>query len=244
VQKVYLGDCLKVMDSLEPEKYDLIIASPPFGGANMPGKWTFDFDLFGTKCSKLLKKGGVLLFCIQDAIIGGHKQLVSCYVPYSYCTSESTDLFLWCDYIFVRGGCEGYWWAKRPRIDHDMVYVMVKGRKLNKPNHYNSEHMKILGKNGKPKCKGTVLDYVKCKKDLDRSRYRTGKTDFPVAAPIEFIQDFIKLFTNPNEHILDPFCGTGTTLKAAKLLNRNAEGIEILPHVFEYCKQTLNGTLL
>lgn len=43
----------------------------------------------------------------------------------------------------------------------------------------------------------------------------------------------IKNSTDENESVLDCYVGSGTTLVAAKLLNRNAVGIEISP---EYCK--------
>ena len=38
---------------------------------------------------------------------------------------------------------------------------------------------------------------------------------------------FIKLFTNEGDIVLDPFLGSGTTYRMAKLLNRIAIGIEL-----------------
>lgn len=40
---------------------------------------------------------------------------------------------------------------------------------------------------------------------------------------------FIKAYTEENDIILDPFCGSGTTLLEARLLKRNAIGIDINP---------------
>ncbi len=40
---------------------------------------------------------------------------------------------------------------------------------------------------------------------------------------------FIEKYTEKNEVILDPFCGSGTTLLEARLLERNAIGIDINP---------------
>ena len=49
----------------------------------------------------------------------------------------------------------------------------------------------------------------------------------PTGKPIEFISSMVKRFSGENEMILDPFMGSGTTLVAAKQLNRKAIGIEI-----------------
>lgn len=40
---------------------------------------------------------------------------------------------------------------------------------------------------------------------------------------------FLEKYTKKNEMILDPFCGSGTTLLEAKLLSRNALGVDINP---------------
>ena len=40
---------------------------------------------------------------------------------------------------------------------------------------------------------------------------------------------FIQKYSKINDIILDPFCGSGTTLLEAKLLSRNAIGLDINP---------------
>ena len=43
------------------------------------------------------------------------------------------------------------------------------------------------------------------------------------------IKDIISWCSNENELVLDPYCGSGTVLKACKELHRNALGFESNP---------------
>lgn len=54
-----------------------------------------------------------------------------------------------------------------------------------------------------------------------------GENGHPCPKPIGQICWLVKRVSNEGETILDPFCGSGTTLQAAKDLNRRAIGIEI-----------------
>lgn len=45
--------------------------------------------------------------------------------------------------------------------------------------------------------------------------------------PIELPTFFIKAFSNEGDMVLDPFAGSGTTLRACRLLNRNCMGIDL-----------------
>ena len=49
----------------------------------------------------------------------------------------------------------------------------------------------------------------------------------PTAKPLPMVQDWVRLFTDPNDVILDPFAGSGTTLRAAKDEGRRAIGVEL-----------------
>ena len=49
---------------------------------------------------------------------------------------------------------------------------------------------------------------------------------YPTQKPILLLERIIELCTNEGDLVLDPFCGSGTTLVASKLLNRNFLGID------------------
>jgi DNA modification methylase len=55
---------------------------------------------------------------------------------------------------------------------------------------------------------------------------------------------FIKLFTQENDIVLDPFMGAGITNIVAQRMNRNSIGIEILPEYFEIVNKIINSKKL
>ena len=65
--------------------------------------------------------------------------------------------------------------------------------------------------------------------DMKRKEYRVH----PTQKPLPLIKRIIERHSDPNDLILDPFLGSGTTAVAAKQLGRRFIGIEISD---EYCK--------
>lgn len=51
----------------------------------------------------------------------------------------------------------------------------------------------------------------------------------PTQKPTALISEFVQLFSNPGDVVLDPFMGSGTVLKVAKELERRSVGIDLDP---------------
>lgn len=62
----------------------------------------------------------------------------------------------------------------------------------------------------------------------------------PAVFPIALPKKCIELFTHEGELVLDPFVGSGTTLVAARDLNRNAVGFDLNKKYVDLCYQRLN----
>lgn len=54
-----------------------------------------------------------------------------------------------------------------------------------------------------------------------------GDSGHQTEKPAPLMEEIVYLFTDPGETILDAFCGSGTTLVAAKRLGRKAIGVEL-----------------
>jgi site-specific DNA-methyltransferase (adenine-specific) len=55
----------------------------------------------------------------------------------------------------------------------------------------------------------------------------------PAPFPFELANRLVRMFSFWGDTVLDPFCGTGTTMLASMKANRNSIGTEVDP---EYCK--------
>lgn len=69
-----------------------------------------------------------------------------------------------------------------------------------------------------------------------KAKERTG---YPTQKPLLLLERIISLATNEGDCVLDPFCGSGTSLVAAQLLNRNAIGIDLSEDAIEITRKRL-----
>ena len=69
-----------------------------------------------------------------------------------------------------------------------------------------------------------------------KARERVG---YPTQKPMLLLERIITLVTSPGDLVLDPFCGSGTTLLAAEFLGRNSMGIDVSPAAVELMRQRL-----
>ena len=69
-----------------------------------------------------------------------------------------------------------------------------------------------------------------------KAKERTG---YPTQKPLLLLERIIEIASNEGDTVLDPFCGSGTTLVAAVTLNRQAIGIDISADAVELTQKRL-----
>lgn len=72
-----------------------------------------------------------------------------------------------------------------------------------------------------------------------------GRSDHPCQRSVDHLRWLVRWFSLPTETVLDPFCGSGTTLVAAKEHGRRAIGWDVEPAYCALSRQNLaQGELL
>lgn len=233
---VHHGDALAVLKTLEAESFDLVLTDPPYSSGGMyrgdrmvrpDDKYTqttserrfVDFTgdnrdqrsfltwcfLWQSECLRVLKPGGV----------------IACFTDWRQYPTMSDALqvsgFVW------RGASV---WAKttarpclgRPSQSCEFVLWGTKG-----PRAVEGElvrgHVSAAEEEDGPILGVDFVDgHVECIPPRERA-HQTQK-------PIEVLRNFVRL-APPGGRVLDPFAGSGSTLRAAELEGREAVGIEL-----------------
>jgi DNA modification methylase len=249
--KIIFGDC-RNMKEVPDGSIHLMVTSPPYFNApfDYPGLFkTYDEFLelmrdVGKELRRVLARGRIACFVTQDVRIKG--KLYS--VPADIVRIMREEGFIYRDRIIWRKP-EGYIRiSRRSGVQIQHPYPMY----FYPDNIY--EEILIL-QNGEykypkitPKFEASKIDMREFNQgkwylsvwDITNVLPLKGRLEEGIAAfPEEIPYRLIKLFSYKGETVLDPFMGSGTTLKVALELGRKAIGYEIDLELLNIVKKKL-----
>ena len=200
INTVIQGDCLEVMRGIEDKSVDLVLTDPPYNASNSGIK----FKGYTTINEEWDKGFDPYLFLDQSFRIlkPGGSLLVFCSYhllgKYLMYGKKVQQIIHWKHNSAVPAVAKVY----TPVIEYIVWYST--------PNYtFNKSTVKT---NCISNNKGYQVD---------------GKFDHPSQKPTDLMKKLIGVHSNPNDLIVDPFIGSGSTLVAAKQLGRRYIGIEI-----------------
>jgi DNA modification methylase len=265
--KLYNKDSTDGLKEIQTGSIDLIITSPPYWNIvdyshpDQLGKgMTYKMFLKILKrnffeCMRVLKEDAFICIIVGDVRTGEYKQtgrprIYSLQSNIIEHFTEEMDFDLFQHFIWEKYGVKK---GKGPNI-YGSVGTGENKDKAVPPLLYSDlimEHVLIFRKPGK-RNRGTILERlanqenVIIKSDLIEWLNPVWKihsppdpTGHPATFPDELIYRLVKLFSLKDDKVLDPFAGTGTTLKIAKKLGRNAYGYELNSSYVEIAKDKL-----
>ena len=80
-----------------------------------------------------------------------------------------------------------------------------------------------------------VYNHIPFEKDLSTEKIH------PNQKPVKLLKRLIELFTDEGDVVIDPVAGSGSTLIAAKQLNRHSYGFEIKKDFYQKANDRING---
>ena len=215
------GDCLQVLDAIPTDTITLVATSPPYfvGKPYEKGtQWDEFLSLvtgFVSKSSPLLKQGGYLFVNFSENY---NKPVIMAEV---YRKAAVDAGLMWFSYRIWQRPAKRFvyqWNSPRPVGEIEFLYTFRKGNK-----NYKMRARRIseqcLWKTGSPK-----------------------NPQHPAPFPVELIRKPIIIYTDEGDVVVDPFCGSGSTCVAAKMLGRRYIGIELDKDYVDITKERLDKT--
>lgn len=221
---IYHGDCREILPTLP--HVDLVVTSPPYPGAEMWNRPANELCKLGLDamglCVPILRDGGVICWQIGDIPCGKHGLI----------TTTTTTTHAACQLgLNLRGHI--IWdkgspnlvppaFMRRPVIPslcHESVLILYKGDW--------APREAVCGLDGDKRWMALAVWKIAPVRDANH----------PAPFPYELARRCVNMWSLPGETVLEPFLGTGTTLRAAKDIGRRAIGIELDER---YCELAAN----
>lgn len=264
VNQIIHGDCEDVLKKSPENAVDLIFTSPPYAdrrantyGGVKPGDYVDWFLPKAEQFLRVLKPTGTFILNIKERVVNGerHTYVIELILKMREQGWLWTEEFMW----HKKNSYPGKW----PNRFRDSWERLLQFNKHRNFRMYQETVMVPVGEWAKKRLNN--LSETDQKRDESKAESGFGKNvsnwvgrdkvyptnvihlatecsnrNHSAAFPENLPMWFIKLFTQADDMVLDPFIGSGTTAVAAKQLKRNYIGIDTNA---EYCRQARKRVL-
>lgn len=242
-------DCIEGMRSISENSIDLIIADPPYNLNKDFGEWKESAKksewlewskTWLNECNRVLRPGGNIF------VYGIHHHLCWLQCHMYELGLEYRRQIIW----YYENGFSGY--TRSLAAHYEPLLWFSKGggytyHQIREP-YKSTERLKHkITKNGKvwePHPDGRLAGDVWRFPVLAGKRFADEKVDHPTQKPLSICERIVEHFSNPNDIILIPFCGSGSECVAAKRAGRNYISFELNPDYISIAQRRLDETMI
>lgn len=249
--KIISGDCSEKMKEIGDNSIDLIVTSPPYAdqrkntyGGIHPDRYVEWFLPISQELLRVLKPTGTFILNIKERVVNSERHI---YVLELILAMRKQGWVWTEEFIWHKKNCYPGKWPNRFRDAWERLLQFNKNKKFKM---FQEAVMVPVGDWAKTRLRNLsetdkIRDESKVRSGfgknishwLDRDKaYPTnvlrmatecGNKNHSAVFPESLPEWFIKLFTEEENWVLDPFMGSGATIKAAQRLRRNSIGIEL-----------------
>ena len=266
---LYFGDCKEELKKIESNSVNLIVTSPPYAdqrksiyGGVHPDRYVEWFLPISEQLLRVLKPTGTFILNIKEKV---HNSERHTYVLELILAMRKQG-WLWTEeFIWHKKNCyPGKWpnrfldsWERLLQFNKNKKFDMYQEAVMVPMGDWTRTRLKNLSKMDKTRADSRVgsgfgkniSNWLKRDKayptNVLHMATECGNKNHSATFPESLPEWFIKLFTKEGDTILDPFMGSGTTIRVAQRMRRNAIGIDISSEYHEMVKnQTQRPALL
>lgn len=253
---IYNGDCLELIKFMPDSSVDLIITSPPYAdqrkstyGGVHPDHYVEWFEPIGKELLRVLKPSGSFILNIKEKAMNGerHTYVLELILALRKQGWLWTEEYIW----HKKNSFPGKWpnrfrdsWerclhftkSKKFAMYQDAVKVPMgdwtKSRLKNLSDADKKRDESKVGSGFGKKIENWVGREMAFPTNVLHLATECGNKKHSAAFPEALPEWFIKLFSVDGDIVLDPFSGSGTTIKVADQMSRTGIGFELSE---EYC---------
>ncbi len=253
LNNIYNMDCLYGLRLLDNNSIDLTVTSPPYDNLRNYKGYSFNFEDIAKELFRVTKQGGIVVWVVGDATIKGSETGTSFEQALYF---KKIGFNIHDTMIYEKSGC-AFPSQNRYYQTFEYMFVLSKGKpkttnlikdrknKWGKPwgkqTRRNKEgELKQVNEYDSPEF-GVRFNIWKIKNGNGYSAKEKIAYEHPAIFPEQLAQDHILTWSNPDDLVLDPFMGSGTTAKMALLNNRKYIGFEISEKYCNIAYNRING---
>jgi site-specific DNA-methyltransferase (adenine-specific) len=255
INKIICGDHLDLISFMPDEIIDLTVTSPPYDDLRNYQGYVFDYKKLIPELYRITKQGGVVVWVVGDMTKNGSETGTS---------FKQALFFMECgfnlhDTMIYQKDMPPYN-DNRYQQEFEYMFIFVKGklktwnpiiipklssekRKIKKFHRYSDGTYRKNNymQNAKKKLAGNIWYYCNGGGNTTKDKIAYNH---PAIFPDLLAYDHIRSWSNENDIVLDPMCGSGTTCKVAKNNKRQYIGIDCCQKYCYIARERCNNNTL
>jgi site-specific DNA-methyltransferase (adenine-specific) len=234
---IYHSECTAFMHTLDDNFIDLTVTSPPYDELRDYNGYNFDPEKIACQLFRITKQGGVVVWVIGDKIKKGNRTLTS----FKHALLFQEIGFNVHDVMIYKKKNTPFMRSNAYTNCYEFMFIFSKGS----PKTFNPIMDKTVRQGLEMIVYNKGADGINKKtlKELKDKKVRTNIWEYavglggstndreafrhPAIFPEKLAEDHILTWSNPQDIIFDPMCGSGTTCKMAKKNGRLFIGCDI-----------------